>query len=224
MVDQALLAKYIYNSNRLDGVHIAFETTLELIQARPSSLEDTVDIPPMTGSKTFHRHHVLSHADAIDMLSRLAKERVFTQEHVQDLHRALMNGVILSNGEFRECTLRYRNIPAVPPEDIPRRVKRLLTLMNQGFERARDKVVLAWQVHHEFIFGHPFIEGNGRLARLLLNVIRMRAGLGIEVIPFGEAERYMKSIAAYGRKLAELTGQKPVGSHSQSGRLLQPPG
>ena len=76
--------------------------------------------------------------------------------------------------------------------------------MNQGFERARDKAILAWQVHHEFIYFHPFIEGNGRMARLLLNLMRLRAGLDIEIVPFAENKRYLASIQAYGQKLAAV--------------------
>ena len=113
-------------------------------------------------------------------------------------------GVILSGGEYRECTLRYKNMPAVLPKDIPQRMKRVLAIMNLGFERARDKAILAWQVHHEFVYVHPFIEGNGRMARLLLNLMRRRAGLPLEIVPFAESRRYIASIQAYGQKLAAL--------------------
>lgn len=204
MTDPEKLAKFVYNSNRLDGVHVAFETTLDLILHPPDPMEDSVDLPGLAGDKTFFRQHVLSHADAVRFLPTLAEMAPFNAEHICDLHRRMMDGVILSGGEFRECTLRYKNIPRVEPRDIAPRMKRLLAIMNVGFARARDKAILAWQIHHEFVYLHPFIEGNGRMARLLLNLTRMRAGLGLEVVPFAESRRYVASIHAYGQKLAAL--------------------
>jgi Fic family protein len=112
-----------------------------------------------------------------------------------------MEGVLLSNGEYRECTLKYNAIPPLPAGEIPARMARVLAILNQGFDRARDKAILAWQVHHEFIYVHPFLEGNGRMARLLMNLVRLRAGLDIEVVPFAEREKYLRSIVDYGRKL-----------------------
>ncbi|MFC1705280.1 Fic family protein [Planctomycetota bacterium] len=204
MAEVAALAKYVYNSNRLDGVHIPFETTLQLIESPPDPREDSVEIPALEGDKTYFHYHVTSHFEAVQYLSHLARMVPITQDHIRDLHRRLMEGVILSNGEYRECTLRYRNMQPLSPEQIDSRMQRVLAIMNQGLERARDKSVLGWQVHHEFIHVHPFIEGNGRTARLLLNLVRLRAGLEIEIIPFAEHERYLRSILAYGRKLAGI--------------------
>jgi Fic family protein len=226
MWDSSQAAKYIYNSNRLDGVHIAYDAVLDLVENPPDPLADSVDIPAMAGAgeKTYFRHHVTSHHDALEHLQTLVAEAPYTEQHILDLHHRLMDGVILSSGEYRECTLRYRMIPPVAADQIPTRMRRVLAIMNLGFDRAPDKGILAWQVHHEFIYVHPFIEGNGRLARLLLNLTRLRAGLPLEVIPFGEHQRYLRSIMAYGQKLQSVTGGPAPRATSQSGRLLQPPG
>jgi Fic family protein len=212
-------AKYIYNSNRLDAVHVAFEKTLEILAAPPDPLSESVDLPAMDGSKSYDRAVVLSHMAALGFIEKVARVSPLTEAHIREIHRRLMEGVILSNGEYRECTLQYRGIPPVEPALIPQRIQRVVALLNQGFERAKDKTILAWQVHHEFIYVHPFIEGNGRMARLLLNLVRIRAGLDIEIVPFAEHERYLRSIIDYGRRLAEAQGKQAA---SASARLSTP--
>ena len=207
MADLEQKAKFIYNSNRLDGVHVPFEKTLEIVQAPPDPLSESVELEAMDGQKQHARSVVLSHRDALDFVERLSRSPQVTEAHIREIHRRLMDGVILSNGEFRECTLKYKALPPLAPEEIPARLARVVAIMNQGFERAKDKAILAWQVHHEFIYVHPFIEGNGRTARLLLQLMRMRAGLGIEIVPFAEHERYLRSIVEYGRKLAAARGE-----------------
>jgi Fic family protein len=127
-----------------------------------------------------------------------------------------MEGVILSGGEYRECTLRYKAVPPVPPEQIAQRIRRVLGILNLGLERAKSKELLAWQVHHEFLYVHPFIEGNGRTARLLLNLVRFRSGLDLELVPFAEHEKYLRSIVDYRKKLAEA-------QRAAQGAAPQPP-
>ena len=206
MAELETKAKYIYNSNRLDGVHVPYETTLELLSAPPDPLGESVDLPAMDGPKVYDRAVVLSHMNALLFVEKVARIAPLTEAHLREIHRRLMEGVILSNGEYRECTLNYKAIPPVEPALIPQRMQRVLAILNQGLDRAKDKAILAWQVHHEFIYIHPFIEGNGRTARLLMNLVRLRAGLDLEVVPFAEHERYLRSIVDYGRKLAQTKG------------------
>ncbi len=195
--------KYVYNSNRLDGVHVPYEATLELAKEPPDPLDESVDLTGIDPKETYSRSVVLSHLQALAFVERLARQnRHYNENDLRDLHRRLMEGVILSGGEFRECTLNYRAVPPVAPGEIPKRLRRVLDIMNMGYERAKAKDILAWQVHHEFLYVHPFIEGNGRTARLLLNMLRFRAGLDLELVPFAEHERYLRSIVDYGKKLA----------------------
>lgn len=220
MADLAHKAKYIYNSNRLDGVHVAYETTLELISKPVDPLAESVDLPAIEGPKQYSHNVVLSHMGALMFVEKLARVSTLTEAHICEIHSRLMDGVILSGGEYRECTLNYRAIPPVPPEQIPARMRRVVAIMNQGFERAKNKAVLAWQVHHEFIYVHPFIEGNGRTARLLLNLMRFKAGLELEIVPFADHEKYLRSIVDYGKKLTTAIG--PQAAASTSARLLPP--
>ncbi len=73
----------------------------------------------------------------------------------------------------------------------------LVNLINTGLERAQDPHKFSWRIHHEFITLHPFIEANGRLARLLLNLVRLRRGLDLTVVPFVDREAYSRAILEF---------------------------
>ncbi len=207
-------AKYIYNSNRLDGVHVPFEGTLQLCREGPGPYVDGRDVQGMEAGKIYDADVVGSHLGAIHFIEKLAhRPGTFTDADFREIHRRLMDGVIVSRGEYREVALRTGGFPPVQPADIPKRVERILTLVNVGFERAPKKDIFAWQVHHEVYLAHPFIDGHGRMARLMLNFLRFKAGLDLEVVPFAERERYLNSIKEYAQRLYAL---------KESGRLAIP--
>jgi Fic family protein len=207
-------AKFIYNSNRLDNVHVPFETTLALCKEGPGPYVDGREVTGMD-NRAYDADVVGSHLAALLFIEKLAlRPGPFTENDFKELHRRLMDGVIVSRGEYRECTLRPSGIPPVPPEDIPRRVERIIALLNQAYERAPKKDIFAWQVHHEVYLAHPFVDGHGRTARLMLNYVRMKAGLELEVVPFAEFERYRLSVKDYAQKLNSRA--------ASSGRLAAP--
>lgn len=56
----------------------------------------------------------------------------------------------------------------------------------------------AWRIHHEFECVHPFVDGNGRAGRLLLNALRLDAGLPwLTVHPGDEQHEYYRAIRRY---------------------------
>ena len=56
----------------------------------------------------------------------------------------------------------------------------------------------AWRIHHEFECVHPFVDGNGRAGRLLLNALRLDAGLPwLTVHPGDEQQEYYRAIRRY---------------------------
>jgi Fic family protein len=55
-------------------------------------------------------------------------------------------------------------------------------------------IELATEFHHRFTYIHPFIDGNGRCGRLLMNIILMRNGYPITVIKVEERNEYMRAL------------------------------
>ncbi len=217
MFSTDVAVRYIYNSNKLDGITLDEKQTREILEGgRDSTQEegDSGDDVVAPDGKEWDREVVLSHQRSLEHLAQVAStDAPFSQELVLELHKILMGELILSAGEYRECSLKYKGLLiASPPETIKERMEALVTLTNSGFQRAEAKKdQLAWRVHHEFITIHPFIEGNGRMSRLLLNFVRLRAGLEVAIVRYEDREKYSKAIVEFQQQKIAKAKQKASG-------------
>lgn len=195
MFEPELIASYVYNSNRLDGITITEAETQRILAG---GVDPESEVAGDDG-RSFEAEVVLGHDRALRGMGLTAQtEGPFTRDQLLLLHKTLMGNLLLSAGEYRECTLRYKGLLiASPPQHLEERMAWLVNLINTGLERAQDPHKFSWRIHHEFITLHPFIEANGRLARLLLNLIRLRRGLELTVVPFPEREAYSRAILEF---------------------------
>lgn len=72
--------------------------------------------------------------------------------------------------------------PLPKPTDLPTLMKELIPNI-EIFRKNKHPVEAAALAHKEFIFIHPFIDGNGRAARLLMNLILLQESYNIAIIP-----------------------------------------
>ena len=191
--DDETKARFIYHSNRLDGITLSEPETRQILAGQVIGTLTAKD------GKEYEADVVVGHRRAFDTMVSLSQEtRPVSEDDVTGLHRALMSELLLSAGEYRECSLRYKGLLiASPPEHLQERVQWLVKLTNSGLERAKDAHKFSWRAHHEFITLHPFIEGNGRMARLLLNLVRLRRGLDLSIVPFEAREQYNHAIIEF---------------------------
>jgi Fic family protein len=217
MVDLGLdtTAKYVYHSNRLDGIGLSEEQTRTLLQAGggPGTLagEDGKDYEPEV---------VIGHDRALKaMLIAAENQNDITHDTICALHKALMGELLLSAGEYRECSLRYKGLLiASPPDKLKERMDWFVGLTNSGLKKSTDPHKLSWRIHHEFITLHPFIEGNGRMARLLMNLVRLRRGADLTIIPFEHRDKYSKAIIEFQQQKIKRDQEKQVsGEYRVSG-------
>src|SRR5439155_24401468 len=104
-----------------------------------------------------------------------------------------------------------------PPESLNPCSDALIALVNRGLEGQDKKDQLAWRVHHEFITIHAFIEANGRMARLLMNLVRLRGGLDVAIVRFEDREKYSKAILEFQQHKIQRAQQSKSTSASSDG-------
>ena len=202
-----ILVEWIYNSNAIEGSTITLQET-RLI------LETGLTI----GGKPLREHfEVINHRDAIQYVESLvASPEPITPFHVRQIHKLVLSRIDDENaGRYRETQVRIAGAAFTPPESW--QVPNLMMEWGEWLtaeERTSHPVVLAALAHHRLVAVHPFIDGNGRTARLVMNLILMRAGYPPTVI-----QRVNRRL--YDRVLEQADAGKPAAVVNFVGRAVE---
>ena len=118
-----------------------------------------------------------NHAEAFDHLATLASGQApITRDTILTLHRLVMQSNLETAGQFRTIPVSIRGARLTPPP--ARQVEGLIVewiAWIDGVGKGYDPLLRAVIAHHGFLAVHPFVDGNGRTARLLLNLMLMCA-------------------------------------------------
>ncbi len=172
--DQSLV-EWIYNSNAIEGSTITLQETHLILETGLT-----------VGGKSLREHfEVINHRDAIDYIETLvASTEPITPFHVRQIHKLVLSRIDDENaGRYRETQVRIAGAAFTPPESWL--VPNLMTEWGEWLlaeEKSNHPIELAALAHHRLVAIHPFIDGNGRTARLVMNLILMRAGYPPTVI------------------------------------------
>jgi Fic family protein len=138
-----------------------------------------------------------NHPDAISLVKKIAFDKtcMVTDEDIKNIHKVLMHGVIAGAGRYRQEDLQVRGAGFTPPPfyDISEHMQNLTTLINENPDELRP-IELAAQAHYDFVWIHPFEDGNGRIARLLLNLILVRNKYPFAVIRTVDKPQYLRAL------------------------------
>lgn len=131
------------------------------------------------GGKSLREHlEATNHARALDSLHALVKKRPsqFTSHHLLSLHGLILRGIDDTNaGRYRSVPVRISGSPVVMPNPlkVPNLMQEFLAWLTA--RNSLHPVAFAVQAHYGLVTIHPFVDGNGRTARLLMNLLlRMR--------------------------------------------------
>lgn len=119
---------------------------------------------------------VKNHIDAVAFIEQLIhEEQVLNLEVILEIHRLLFNEIYNHAGKLRDSVARIDGALFMPPrpEDIIDEVDRLLSFTYFELENERDPIEVAAIFHHRIVKIHPFHDGNGRTARLIMNKLLM---------------------------------------------------
>jgi len=164
-----------YSSNALEGNSLT-ETETKIV------IEDGITI----GGKPIRDHlEALGHSEAYDLLFRLAKRQDITEANIRELHRLFYYRIDAKQaGKYRKKKVVITGTDFIPP--APERIPELMESFIAGIPEVRAEhhpVEFAAILHKELVTIHPFIDGNGRAARLLMNLALLQAGYPPAIIP-----------------------------------------
>jgi len=163
-----LIVEWTYNSNAIEG------NTLTLSETKVVLEGITV------GGKSMVEHlEAINHKAAILFLeSIIQKKENLSERNIKNIHQLILKNIDNSNaGKYRQENVLISSAKHIPPSHfaVPEMMQRLIHEYQTEWS-GYHPVVRAALLHGEFVKIHPFIDGNGRTARILLNFELMRTG------------------------------------------------
>ncbi|MCP4345049.1 MAG: Fic family protein [Desulfobacterales bacterium] len=180
--------KFTYNSNAIEGNTLTQSET-EIV------LEKGITI----GGKTLKEHlEVVGHKNAIDYIEELAVSGTYIGEReIKEIHNIIMREIDRKEaGRYRTLNVRAAGTDHVyPPNYMVRELMEdFVKWMNSDGAKSLHPLKYAGEVHYRLVSVHPFRDGNGRTARLIMNLMLIRNGYVTAVIPFAKRKDYIDSL------------------------------
>lgn len=165
-LNKAFEIDYAHNSTAIEG------NTLTLIETKVL-LEDKISV----GKKSLCEiYEVVNHNKAFSYVKNcIAEDKPLDENIVKDIHSILMENILVG-GIYRNVEVRITGAKHKPPvpSEMYHQIKDFFSNLN--FKSDLNPIELASWTHAEFVKIHPFVDGNGRTSRLIMNYQLMKHG------------------------------------------------
>lgn len=181
-----LVLRWTYHSNAIEG------NTLTLKETKVALEGITI------GGKTLREHfEAINHKDAILFMEDLAqKEDKLSEYSIKQIHSLILKNIDDENkGKYRTTNVIISGAEHKPPQsfEVQSQMQEFIKKYNENITKLHP-IELASFVHIEFVKIHPFIDGNGRTSRLLMNLELIKAGFPPVVIELEDRLEYYKAL------------------------------
>jgi len=180
----AMEIEYTYNSNAIEGNTLSLRETQLVIREGLT-----------IGGKSLIEHlEAKNHPKAIEYVESLTN-RNLEESNVLKVHEMIFSGIFENAGNYRNSQVYIEGSDYMPPPafEIPALVKELLEWLTTNPEELRP-IETAAVFHHKLVSIHPFDDGNGRVARLLMNLLLLKNGYPFTVIKNVDRRRYYDTL------------------------------
>ncbi len=159
--------EWIYNSNGIEGNTLTLRETQVVLEGIT------------VGGKSIKEHlEAINHEQAILFLDDLVKEEnPITEWNIKSIHELILKGIDNENaGRYRRENVTIKGAVHIPPDylKLPELMEKLI--VNYQTWDKYHPIIRAALLHGELVKIHPFIDGNGRTSRLLMNLDLMHSG------------------------------------------------
>jgi len=176
---------HTYNSNAIEG------NTLTLSETK-LVLSTGITI----GGRTLREHlEAANNAQGYDLIVRLARDQApFNHITIQQVHEIVTRGILESAGRYRTHNVRITGAVRSPP-DWQKIIPEMDRLIQEIADTDLTVIEMTAYLHHRFVLIHPFIDGNGRVARLLQNLYLIRSGYPPIVLSQKKRQQYYQALS-----------------------------
>lgn len=176
----------IYNSNALEGNTLTKRETALVVEKGLT-----------IGGKSMREHlEVINYGFALDFIKELAtkKRQEITLNDILDIHRLVLKDIDEAHaGRLRtvQVFISGSDIQLPSPLKVPEHMGKFVSWLQSTNEHP---VKIAAEAHFKLVTIHPFVDGNGRTARLLMNVLLLQEGYAPAVIEVVKRLEYINAI------------------------------
>jgi len=176
-----------YNSNAIEGNTLTLRETKLVI-------EEGITIK----GKTLREHfEAINHQKAFEFLEGIIKPKTqITEKIIKEIHKIIITGIDDEYaGRYRDVNVRILGAIKSPPrfEKVPREMRKYIEHITKNPEKL-NVIELAAIIHYRLVEIHPFTDGNGRCARLLMNLFLMRQGYPITMVLKVDRKKYYNTL------------------------------
>jgi len=184
---EAFVSLFTYDSTNIEGNTITLQETSQLLFENITPRKSLREI-----------NEVTNHKEAFDFIIENKKE--ISKELILKLHELVVKNTLkpeLKNqvGKYRTLQVYIRGANWLPPKpaEVPKEMASLLSWYSKNKKKLHP-LILAAYFHSAFETVHPFVDGNGRVGRLILNMILRKNNFPMINIPNKKKYIYYKSL------------------------------
>jgi len=177
--------EYTYNSNAIEGNTLTLRET-QLVIRRGITIN----------GKSLSEHlEAKNHPKAIEYIENLAKSNHLGETDILKVHEMIFSDILENAGNYRNAQVYIEGSDFMPPPafEVPALMKELLDWLEKNPQELRP-IEIAGVFHHKLVSIHPFDDGNGRIGRLLTNLLLIRHGYPLTVVRNIDRRRYYDTL------------------------------
>ena len=181
---EQLVLAWTYHSNAIEGNTLTLKETKVVLEG--------ITI----GGKSMREHfEAINHKEAIDYVEAIIHDQQPLSEHViKSIHQLILKNIDPPNaGIYRTENVLIAGANHKPPEHL-HIAEQMTALMTQYQQFNGHAIERATWLHSDFVRIHPFVDGNGRTARLLMNLDLMKSGFQPIIIKKNDRLAYYEAL------------------------------
>lgn len=179
-----------YNSNGIEGNSLTLKETFlvinEGITVKGKPLKDHLEAK--------------NHYEALEYLSDLVeknKKHTISEKLIRNLHQLIIQETDKEwAGKYRNSNVIIGGAEHVPPDalDVPYEMNKLIKWLKENRKKTHI-IELSALSHYKLVYIHPFFDGNGRTARLVMNLLLMQKGYPLVIILKNDRRKYYRVLS-----------------------------
>ena len=182
---ESINLEWTYNSNGIEGNTLTLRETQVVLEGIT------------VGGKSIKEHlEAINHEKAILFLDDLLKDNEPISEwNIKNIHQLILKDIDNENaGRYRKENVTIKGATHIPPDylKVPELMEKLILTYNTWSEY--HPIIQAALLHGELVKIHPFVDGNGRTSRLLMNLVLMNNGYNPVIIKKESRLKYYEAL------------------------------